>query len=57
MDVRFVCEDCRVKWFVSSTRPIDRAATECAACGGRLMPLEIERENSPATQLGLDSGP
>jgi len=53
-DLRFVCEDCRVKWFVPATRPIDRAPTDCAACGGRLIPLEHAGDHGSAVPEDVD---
>jgi hypothetical protein len=57
MDVRYVCEDCRVKWFVPGTRPIEHAPGECAACGGRLIPLDHEREDRRGVYGDVDAGP
>jgi predicted RNA-binding Zn-ribbon protein involved in translation (DUF1610 family) len=45
MHVRFVCEDCGVKWFAPLMRALDAAPAECAACGGRLVPLDHDHEN------------
>jgi hypothetical protein len=55
LDLRFVCEDCRVKWFVPAGRSIDDAAAGCAACGGRLIPLEHEGNLRPAQSDDADA--
>ena len=55
LDLRFVCEDCRVKWFVPAGRSIDDAPADCAACGGRLIPLDHEGNISPARSDDVDA--
>ncbi len=46
MDRRFICEDCRTKWFVPSSKPDSDYLTECAACGGALVPFRPESEEN-----------
>jgi hypothetical protein len=55
VDIRFVCEDCRVKWFVPSGRPVDGDVKDCAACGGRLIRLQPERESHDAGSGNADA--
>ena len=43
-----------MKWFVPATRPIDRAPTDCAACGGRLIPLEHAGDHGSAVPEDVD---
>jgi hypothetical protein len=54
---RFVCEDCRIKWFVPSGRPVDSDVKDCAACGGRLVPLDPGRETEDRRFGGADAEP
>ena len=37
MDVRLICEDCGVKWFVPGNGDAIEEPPECAACGGQLV--------------------
>jgi hypothetical protein len=57
VDIRFVCEDCRIKWFVPSGRPIDSDVKGCAACGGRLIPFHPERETQDGRPGDADAEP
>ncbi len=41
-DRRFICSHCRTKWFVPDDRPVDEEPSDCARCGGPLVPLPSE---------------
>lgn len=40
MDLRFICENCGVKWFIAASRLGSVELNDCARCGGALMPLD-----------------
>jgi len=40
MDRRFICQDCRTKWFIHEDRAAEPDLTECGRCGGQLVTFD-----------------
>ena len=53
MDRRFMCQDCRTKWFIPEHRSTEPDLTECGRCGGPLVRFFDVRENR---EFGADLG-
>jgi hypothetical protein len=47
MHRRFICDDCRTKWFVKEDAPPAADPTRCPACDGQLVAL-VEQPQAPA---------
>jgi hypothetical protein len=54
-NLRLICEDCGVKWFLpAERREILLAILTCAACGGQLIELQAAGGGSAPSWRGDD---
>jgi hypothetical protein len=55
-DRRLICDECGVKWFMPSHRPLPDAPLECASCGGALVALPLPVEDRPPGWSATEHG-